>query len=104
MNMDILKLLGYIAVMAGVTYAIRAIPLTFFRRDITNVYVRSFLQYIPYAVLGSMTLPAILYSTSSTLSAAAGLVVAAMLSYMEKSLLTVAAAACGAVFLVEMFL
>lgn len=102
--MDTFRLMGYIAVMAGVTYAIRAIPLTFFRKDITNVYIRSFLQYIPYAVLGSMTLPAILYSTGSMLSAVAGLAVAAVLSYMEKSLLTVAAAACGAVFLVEMFL
>lgn len=102
--MDTFQLMGYIAVMAGVTYAIRAIPLTFFRKDITNVYIRSFLQYIPYAVLGSMTLPAILYSTGSMLSAAAGLAVAAVLSYMEKSLLTVAAAACGAAFLVEMFL
>jgi len=95
-------LIGYIAVMAGVTYGVRCLPLTLFRKDITNVYIRSFLKYIPYAVLGSMTLPAILYSTGSMLSAAVGLIVAAVLSYMERSLLTVAAVACVAVFLVEL--
>ncbi len=104
MKIDTLTILGYIAVMAGVTYAIRAIPLTFFRKDITNVYIRSFFKYIPYAVLGSMTLPAILYATGSILSAAAGLAVAVVLSYREKSLLTVAASACAAVFVVELFL
>ena len=80
MNNETLRLIGYIAVMAGVTYAIRCLPLTLFRKDITNVYIRSFLKYIPYAVLGSMTLPAILYSTDSMVSAAVGLVVAAALS------------------------
>ncbi len=97
-----MKLIGYILVMAAVTYAVRCLPLTLFRKDITNVYIRSFLKYIPYAVLGSMTLPAILYSTGSIASAAIGLVAAAVLSYMERSLLTVASVACIVVFLVEM--
>lgn len=101
MNMDPVQMLCYIAVMALVTYAIRCLPLTLFRREITNVYIRSFLEYIPYAVLGTMTMPAILYSTGSMGSAVAGLIAAAALSYMERSLLTVAAAACVVVFFVE---
>ena len=95
------RLILCIAVMALMTYIIRALPLTLFRKDIKNIYIRSFLKYVPYAVLGAMTLPDILYATDSMGSAIAGLVVAAFLSYREKSLLTVAAAACGAVFLFE---
>lgn len=101
MNMDPVQMLCYIAVMVLVTYAVRCLPLTLFRREITNVYIRSFLEYIPYAVLGTMTMPAVLYSTGSMGSAVAGLIAAAALSYMERSLLTVAAAACVVVFFVE---
>lgn len=39
----------YIAVMAIVTYLIRVLPLTLVRREIKNVYVRSFLYYVPYS-------------------------------------------------------
>ena len=102
--MEFWRVIGYIAVMAVVTYATRVIPLVLLRKDITNVYIRSFLTYIPYAVLGCMTLPAILYSTSSMISALAGLVAAAILAYREKSLVTVAASACVVVFLVEKLL
>ena len=33
----------YIFVMAGVTYLIRLLPLTFIRGEIKNTYIRSFL-------------------------------------------------------------
>lgn len=102
--MEFWQMIGSITVMAVVTYATRVIPLVLLRKDITNVYIRSFLTYIPYAVLGCMTLPAILYSTSSMISAGAGLLVAAILAYKEKSLLTVAASACVVVFVVEKLL
>lgn len=57
--MDTGLILGYIAVMAGVTYAIRVLPLVLFRKEIKSTFVRSFLYYIPYAVLGAMTFPAV---------------------------------------------
>ena len=41
----------YIAVMAIVTYLIRVLPLTLVRREIKNVYIRSFLYYVPYVTL-----------------------------------------------------
>ena len=47
----------YLLVMAGVTYLIRMLPLTVFRREIRSRFLRSFLYYVPYAVLGSMTIP-----------------------------------------------
>ena len=49
----------YLAVMAIVTYLIRMVPYVAFRKKITNRFVSSFLYYIPYAVLGAMTFPAI---------------------------------------------
>ena len=59
---------GYIFVMAGVTYLIRMLPLTLIQKKITNIYIRSFLYYIPYACLTAMTFPAILYATKSPVS------------------------------------
>jgi branched-subunit amino acid transport protein len=91
-----------IAVMAGVTYLIRMIPLVLFRKRIDNLYIRSFLAYVPYAVLSAMTFPDILYATGSTVSAAAGTVVALVLAFFNKSLLTVAISASAAVFIVQL--
>ena len=102
--MTTLSLLPYIAVMAVVTYLIRVLPLAFMRRKIRSRFLLSFLRYIPYAVLGAMTFPAILSSTGTLWSALAGLAVALLLSYLEKGLLTVALAACGAALAVNLLL
>ena len=91
----------YIAVMAIVTYLIRVLPLTLIKQEIKNPFIRSFLYYVPYACLAAMTFPAILSATASVISAVAGFVVALIAAYKEKSLLTVALFACGAVFIVE---
>ena len=94
-------LLIYILVMAGGTYLIRVLPLALFKKKIESKFVKSFLYYVPYAVLGTMTFPAIFYSTGSLYSAAAGLIVAILLAMKEKGLVTVAVFACAAVLLVE---
>lgn len=91
----------YIAVMAVVTYLIRVIPLTVFHKKIENRYIRSFLYYVPYTCLTAMTFPAILYTTGNLWSALAGVAAAAVLAFQNKSLVTVAAAACLAVFVTE---
>ncbi|MGN0379904.1 MAG: AzlD domain-containing protein [Butyrivibrio sp.] len=91
----------YIAVMALVTYLIRVIPLTVFKKKIQNRFIRSFLYYVPYACLAAMTFPAILYSTNSIVSAAAGLVAAIALAFCNANLTLVALAASVAVFVVE---
>ena len=67
-----MKLFLYIFVMAMVTYLIRMIPFAFFSKKIKSRFFRSFLYYIPYAVLSAMTIPAIFYSTGNILSAAVG--------------------------------
>ena len=91
----------YIAVMALVTYLIRAIPLTVFKKKIRNKFIRSFLYYVPYACLAAMTVPAIFYSTNSVISAVAGFAVAVALAFCNSNLTLVAIAASAAVFIVE---
>ena len=91
----------YVLVMALVTYLIRMIPLVVLKKEITNQFVKSFLYYVPYAALASMTFPAILFSTTQMAAAIAGFAVAVFMSFREKGLLLVALGACIAVFVVE---
>ena len=72
---EILKFALYLAVMAGVTYLVRMLPLVLVKKKIENVFIRSFLYYVPYAVLAVMTIPAIFFATSSVISAAVGFAV-----------------------------
>ena len=98
------KFLPYLAVMAGVTYLIRMLPLTVFRKEIKSRFVMSFLHYVPYAVLGAMTIPDVLYSTGNIGTALVGLAVAVVLAWRGKGLLTVAIAACVAVAAAQLVL
>ncbi len=98
-----MSLIIYIAVMAGVTYLIRMIPFTFFRRKIKSRFFRSFLYYIPYAVLSAMTIPAIFYCTGNVITAAAGTVVAVILAYFDLPLIVVALAASGTALITGFF-
>ena len=94
----------YILVMAGVTYLIRLIPLIFMRKEIRNVYLKSFLYYVPYVTLAVMTFPAILSATANLWSALAGFCTALILAYRGGSLFKVSIMACLSVFIVELML
>lgn len=94
----------YLAVMALVTYLIRMVPFVLVKKKIKNRFLLSFLYYVPYAVLSVMTVPAIFYSTDKGLSAAVGFLTAVVLAYFEKSLLSVAASACVAVYVTELLI
>lgn len=89
----------YIAVMAVTTYLIRMLPFTVFRRKIKSPFLKSFFYYIPYSVLGAMTIPYIFYSTGDIRTAAVGFLTAGVLSYLRLPLIVVALAACCAAFL-----
>ena len=93
-----MKVLISIIVMAVVTYIPRVFPLVVFRRPINNVYIRSFLHYVPYAVLSALTFPSIFWSTGSVVTAAAGTLTAILLAYFEQSLVVVAVAAILVVY------
>ena len=102
MNME--RVLISVAVMAIVTYIVRVAPLTLFRKQIKSKYIRSFLDYTPYAVLGVMTFPDVFTCTGSVYSAVAGTAVALILGYMRKGMVTVACSAIVVVYIVEMLL
>ena len=93
--------LPYLAVTAGVTYLIRMLPMTVFRKEIKSRFIRSFLTYIPYAVLGAMTFPDVIFCTGDVRTAVCGTAVAVALAWRGRSLLTVALAACCAVALAQ---
>lgn len=93
----------YIAVMAVVTYLIRMIPFAFFRKKIKSRFFRSFLYYIPYAVLSAMTIPAIFYSTGNIVTAIVGTVTAFVLSYFNLPLIVVALSATATAFIAGLF-
>ena len=94
-------ILSCIAVMAFVTYFIRAIPMVVFRKKIQNRWIESFLYYVPYVVLAAMTFPAVFSSTSSSLSAVTGCVAALILAFFNRGLLTVAVGAALASFVTQ---
>lgn len=100
--MAIEKYFIYLAIMAGVTYLIRALPLALCRGKVKNKFIKSFLAYIPYAVLAAMTFPAVIYSTGELISGIAGTVTGLFFSYKRKSLLMVAIAACMAAFVTSL--
>ena len=101
---DTLYLFASVDVMALVTYFIRMLPLAVFRKKIKSKFVLDFLYYVPYAVLAAMTIPTVFFSSNSLISAAAGFIVAVVLSFFERGLLLVAVCACGGVFVTELLI
>lgn len=90
-----------VVLMAIVTYIPRVLPIVVFRREIKSTYIKSFLQYVPYAVLGALTFPDIFYSTKNIMTAVCGTIVALTLAYKEKSLVVVAIGAILMVYISE---
>ena len=90
-----------IAVMALVTYIPRALPLSLVRRRVRSPFLRSFLYYMPFAVLGAMTFPSLLYATASPWSALLGMGAALIMAFAGQQLLPVALVSTGVVLLAE---
>lgn len=93
----------YIAIMIGVTYAVRVLPLTLIKKPIKNKFIKSFLYYVPYITLAVMTFPAIVESTQSPIAGIAALIIGIVLAWFHVGLLPVAVACCAVVFVIEMF-
>ncbi len=94
----------YIVVMAGVTYMLRMLPFAFFRKKIKSAFIKSFLYYMPYAVLSAMTIPAIFFSTGNMITATAGTITALILAYFNFPLIVVAISASIIAFIFDLIL
>ena len=90
----------YIAVMAVITYLIRVLPITVFRKEITSQWLTSFL---PYAVLAALTFPAIFTATGNVVTSTAGTLVALVLAYFDMGLVIVAVGAVAGALLAGIF-
>ena len=97
------RMLLYIAIMAVITYLIRVLPITVFRKKITSVWLQSFLYYVPYAVLAALTFPAIFTATGNVLTSVTGTVVALILAYFDAGLVIVAIGAVAGALLAGLF-
>lgn len=100
-GLDWTKIIVCMFIMAAVTYLPRVLPIAIFRKRIENRTIRSFLAYMPYAALAAMTFPEIFYSTGNFISGVAGAVVALVLAFFGRSLLTVALAGAATALLAE---
>lgn len=94
----------YLLVMAVVIYAIRALPMTLIRKPIQNVFLQSFLYYVPYVTLAVMTFPAIIDATQSPLAGVLALAVGVVAAWCGLGLMPVAVLCCAAVFFSELLL
>ena len=94
--------LVYILIAFATIYAVRVLPLTLIRKPIKSRFVRSFLRYVPYVTLAVMTFPAIVEATAIPAAGIAALVVGIAVALWKGNLLTVSAACCAVVFLIEL--
>lgn len=94
----------YILVMFGVTYMIRALPVTLIRRKIRSPFLQSFLYYVPYVTLAVMTFPAIIEATQTPVSGILALAAGILAAWFGKSLFQVASLCCVVVLVTEFFM
>ncbi len=92
----------YIAIMAGVSFLIRVLPMTLIRRPIRSRFIRSFLYYVPYVTLAVMTFPAILDSAPNLLSGLLALAAGIVLAWSGAGLFPVAVTCSGIALLLQL--
>lgn len=99
--MSIQKLVIAVFAMGLIMSLLKLVPILFLKKKIKNRFLQSFLAYIPFAVLTSMTFPEVFHSTSSVISAFIALVAAVVLAYFGQSLIVVALSSTAVAFVVE---
>ena len=99
-----MSLYAYIFVMAAVSYAIRALPMTLIRKPIRSRFIQSFLYYVPYVTLAVMTFPAIVDATQSPIAGALALAAGLLAAWFGAGLLPVAVVCCVTVLVSELLI
>ena len=90
--------------MIIVIYSVRMLPMILLRRNITNVWVRSFLHYVPYVTLAVMTFPAIIHATDTVAAGTAALVTGLIVAWVSGDLFTVSVCCCVSALITSMIL
>lgn len=95
----------YLVISLAITFLAsilpRAIPITLIKRKIKSNFIQSFLFYVPYAVIASLTFPYVLYTTGNFYISLVGATVAIILSLLKQKMVVVA---IGAVVIVYILL
>ena len=94
----------YILVMFAVSYLVRVLPLTIFRKPIESRFVQSFLYYVPYVTLALMTFPSMVEATQSQIAGAIALIAGVAAAFFGAGLLPVAAICCAVTFIAELII
>ena len=100
MNDTVRFILG-LAVMAGLTYIIRLLPMLFIKKKIENRFIRSFLYYVPYTVLAVMSFPTIVHCTGNIASGISATAACIVLAYMNLGMMPVALGGALTVLITE---
>ena len=101
--MNVTQMLICLAIMAGITYLIRVLPITVLRKKITSVFIKSFLFYVPYAVLAALTFPAIFTATGNIVTIVVGTMIALIFAFFDLGLIVVAIGAVAGALLAGLF-
>lgn len=94
----------YIIVMAITVFLIRVLPLTILRKPIKNIYIKSFLYYLPYVTLSIMTFPAIIDATNNPIAGLIALLIGILAAYKDLGLFKVTVICCLTVLIIETFI
>ena len=86
------------------TNLIRILPMVLIKGRIQNVFLRSFLYYVPYVTLAVMTFPAIVESTLSPYAGLAALIIGLVAAWRRLGLLPVACICCAVAYLIDAWL
>ena len=81
------------------TNLIRILPMAFIKGRIRNVYLRSFLYYVPYVTLAVMTFPDMIMATPTPLPGIIALLAGIIAAWFRLGLFPVAAICCVIVYL-----
>lgn len=74
-------------VMFLVTYIPRALPICFIKRKIENNFINSILYYMPYAVLASLSFPAMLYVLGNVIIASIATAISIILALLNQKMI-----------------
>lgn len=91
------NILTMILLTGFVTYLCRAVPMILYKGKDPGKFLKSFLEYIPYAALGGLLFPEILYSTGSAFISVIGAVFAGFLIIKKQNMIVTVV---GTIFLV----
>ena len=91
-----------VIILCVATYIPRALPICLINKEIKSTFIKSFLYYVPYAVLSSLTFPAIFYTCDNLYVALIGTATAIILSLLKQKMIIVVIATVLIVFLLAL--